>query len=255
MAKPSVGYIGLGNAGYPMAACLAKKGYKLLVHDSNDTTARNFVTEFPDCRMASRADGTLGREVFSECEIAITMLPDGKIVREALLGENGIAWGLKPGILLPLDINIEMWRVPKVYVLVLADTILTGSIVVDISSSSPFDTQSLGRELEDLSITLIDSPITQRALHSIDTGGATLMVGSNDAAALGRALPVLQDMSSHVFSMGVLGAGHTMKTLNNYVSVGSIIALCDALVRRIRLEWTYISIVSTSHEVFFLIRS
>lgn len=39
-------------------------------------------------------------------------------------------------------------------------------------------------------------------------------------------------MSTYVFPMGKLGAGHTMKTLNNYVSVGSIIALCDALVKR-----------------------
>lgn len=107
---------------------------------------------------------------------------------------------------------------------------MTGSIVVDTSSSSPFDTQSLGEELEKTSIALVDSPITQRELHAIDTGGATLMVGSNDAAALETVLPVLRDMSSYVFPMGKLGAGHTMKTLNNYVSVGSIIALCDALV-------------------------
>lgn len=101
---------------------------------------------------------------------------------------------------------------------------------MDTSSSSPFDTQSLGHELRKLSIALVDSPITQRQLHAIDTGGATLMVGSDDSDALERVLPVFKDMSSHVFPMGKLGAGHTMKTLNNYVGVGSIIALCDALV-------------------------
>lgn len=56
------------------------------------------------------------------------------------------------------------------------------------------------------------------------------MVGCDDPAALAHARPVLEDMSAYVFPMGRLGAGHTMKTLNNYVSVGSIIALCDALV-------------------------
>lgn len=56
------------------------------------------------------------------------------------------------------------------------------------------------------------------------------MVGSSSPEALQKVLPVLKDMSSHVFPMGPLGSGHTMKTLNNYVSVGSIIALCDALV-------------------------
>jgi 3-hydroxyisobutyrate dehydrogenase-like beta-hydroxyacid dehydrogenase len=79
-------------------------------------------------------------------------------------------------------------------------------------------------------VDLVDSPITQEQLHAIDDGGATLMVGSDKPAVLDKVLPLLKDMSSHVFPMGGLGAGHTMKTLNNYVSVGSIIALCDALV-------------------------
>lgn len=103
--------------------------------------------------------------------------------------------------------------------------------MVDTSSSSPSDTRALGEELKMISIDLVDSPITQRELHAIDTGGATLMVGCDSAEALDKVMPVLRDMSTHVFHMGGLGSGHTMKTLNNYVSVGSIIALCDALVR------------------------
>jgi 3-hydroxyisobutyrate dehydrogenase-like beta-hydroxyacid dehydrogenase len=79
-------------------------------------------------------------------------------------------------------------------------------------------------------VDLVDSPITQEQLHAIDTGGATLMVGTDKPEVLEKVLPLLKDMSTHVFPMGGLGAGHTMKTLNNYVSVGSIIALCDALV-------------------------
>lgn len=102
--------------------------------------------------------------------------------------------------------------------------------MIDTSSSSPFDTRELGSELSKLSIELVDSPITQERLHAIDTGGATLMVGSDSPKALERVLPILKDMSSHVFVMGGLGTGHTMKTLNNYTSVGSIIALCDSLV-------------------------
>jgi len=79
-------------------------------------------------------------------------------------------------------------------------------------------------------VDLVDSPITQEQLHAIDIGGATLMVGTDKPEVLEKVLPLLKDMSTHVFPMGGLGAGHTMKTLNNYVSVGSIIALCDALV-------------------------
>jgi len=53
-----------------------------------------------------------------------------------------------------------------------------GSLIIDTSSSSPFDTRELGAELGKLTIDLVDSPITQEYLHAIDTAGATLIVGS-----------------------------------------------------------------------------
>jgi len=92
------------------------------------------------------------------------------------------------------------------------------------------DTRALGAELKKLSIDLVDSPITQEASHAIDQAGATLMVGSDSQSALGKAMPLLKTVSRHIFVIGSLGSGHVMKTLNNYVSVGSILALCDALV-------------------------
>jgi 3-hydroxyisobutyrate dehydrogenase-like beta-hydroxyacid dehydrogenase len=183
-----------------MAACLAKKGHRLIVRDTDPARGILFEADYPKCRVA-----TLAKDCFSECDVVVTMLPNGKVVREVLLGEEyGIVGHLK-----------------------------SGTVVVDTSSSSPFDTRALGVDLKKLGIDLVDSPITQEQLHAIDTGGATLMVGCDEPKALEKVLPVLKDMSSHVFPMGGLGAGHTMKTLNNYVSVGSIIALCDALVSTI----------------------
>lgn len=179
-----------------MAACLAKKGHRLIVRDANPARGILFVEEYPKCRVA-----TLDADCFKSCDIVVTMLPNGKVVREVLLGELGIASHLQPG-----------------------------SIVIDTSSSSPFDTRELGTELAKYSIDLVDSPITQERLHAIDSGGATLMIGSDSPEALKKVMPLLKDMSKYVFPMGGLGAGHTMKTLNNYVSVGSIITLCDALV-------------------------
>lgn len=77
---------------------------------------------------------------------------------------------------------------------------------------------------------LVDSPVTQAHLHDKDTGDATLMVGSDSQEAIDTVLPVLQAMAKYVFHMGKLGSGHVMKTLNNYTSAASIIALSDALV-------------------------
>lgn len=96
MPSEVIGYIGLGHAGYPMAACLAKKGHKLIVYDADPAPAAKFVEEYPDC-VAAAVSGSLDPAAFKECSIVITMLPNGKIVRDVLLGENGIARALKPG--------------------------------------------------------------------------------------------------------------------------------------------------------------
>jgi len=79
-------------------------------------------------------------------------------------------------------------------------------------------------------LTLIDSPITQEYAFALAKGEATLMVGCSNQGALDIAMPILTTLGKHVFIMGELGSGHAMKTLNNYTSAGSILALCDALM-------------------------
>ena len=88
----SVGWIGLGNAGYPMAACLGKKGYRLLVRDADLTRGIKFVEEYPKCRAV-----TMAADSFADCDVVVTMLPNGKVVREVVLGDNGIAKHMKAG--------------------------------------------------------------------------------------------------------------------------------------------------------------
>jgi 3-hydroxyisobutyrate dehydrogenase-like beta-hydroxyacid dehydrogenase len=56
------------------------------------------------------------------------------------------------------------------------------------------------------------------------------MLGCDSPEAIDRAMPLFKAMGKYIFPMGTSGSGHAMKTLNNYVSVGSIIALCDSLV-------------------------
>jgi len=191
-----VGYIGLGNAGFSMASNLPKAGYKLVVHDADTARADRAAQEWKNT-VASQGKA----DAFSECEIIVTMLPHGKVVREVLFGDNGIAKALK-----------------------------SGTIVVDTSSSSPFDTVSLGKELAEHSLQLVDAPITQTYMRATDAGESTLMVGTDSEAAYEKVKPVLQTMAGYIFHMGKLGAGHAMKTLNNYIMASSIIALSDSLV-------------------------
>lgn len=110
-----------------------------------------------------------------------------------------------------------------------------GTIIIDTSSSSPYDTQSLGADLSAMDLILLDSPVTQAHLGDTMIGSVTFMVGSDSPAAVSRALPVLQSMAKYVFHMGGLGTGHIMKTLNNYTSAASIVALSDSLVTGAKL--------------------
>ncbi|EMC92081.1 hypothetical protein BAUCODRAFT_78700 [Baudoinia panamericana UAMH 10762] len=192
-----IGYIGLGNAGYPLASTLSRAGYTLVVRDADAARAKRFGSEHQHAVAAS------GNSDFSDVDVLITMLPNGEIVRDVLLGDGN-----------------------------LAKTLQDGAVIVDTSSSSPFHTRETGRLLHELnpSLTLIDSPITQEYAFALAKGDATLMVGCSNPAALEIAMPVLKTLGKHVFVMGELGAGHAMKTLNNYTSAASILALCDALI-------------------------
>lgn len=196
MPAKTVGYIGLGSAGYHLAAAVAKAGYQMVVDDVDPVRVRKFLAEFPGS-MAGQATS----DAFKNVDVLVTMLPNGHVVRDVLLGEKGIASQLKPG-----------------------------TVVVDTSSSSPYHTQELGEELKRHGFELIDSPVTQNHMRAIRYAAVTLMIGYDSEEAYQTALPVLQAMSKYTFVMGKLGSGHAMKTLNNYISVGSILALCDALM-------------------------
>ncbi|KAK3621686.1 hypothetical protein LTR56_022653 [Elasticomyces elasticus] len=195
----TIGYIGLGNAGYPLASTLSKAGYPLIVRDADPGRAEQFHQENDNAQAAAEGDSN----AFSEVDILVTMLPNGEVVRDVLLGTDGLATVLKDG-----------------------------AIIIDTSSSSPFHTRETAQLLSEIntSFTLIDSPITQAYQHALAKGDATLMVGCSNPEALEKAMPVLKTMGKHVFHMGDLGFGHATKTLNNYVSAASILGLCDALM-------------------------
>lgn len=193
-----VGYIGLGNAGYPLASTLARAGYYMVVQDADPERMKKFASEHANSEAATDND-----EAFQNVDVLVTMLPNGEIVRDVLLGEKGVARMMK-----------------------------NGAVIVDTSSSSPFHTRETAKMLEAVNpnLTLVDSPITQEYAFALAKGEATLMVGCSNASALKIAMPILNTMGKYVFVMGDLSSGHAMKTLNNYTSAASILGLCDALI-------------------------
>jgi len=190
----TVAFIGLGNIGGPMAACVARAGWTLHAFDLNGAALDRFAAAHPNAvRCASSADAARGMSV------VVTMLPDGKAVRAALLGPDGAATTMAPG-----------------------------GLVVDMSSASPDDTRALGADLASRGLHLIDAPVSG-GVRSAVVGKLTLMVGG-EAARLDGVRALLGAMASNIFHVGPLGSGHAMKALNNYVSAAALVSTCEALV-------------------------
>jgi 3-hydroxyisobutyrate dehydrogenase-like beta-hydroxyacid dehydrogenase len=92
----TIGFIGLGNAGYHLAANLPRSGFNLVVRDADHARGLKFVDENTNSIIASEND----KYAWKEVDVLITMLPNGKIVHDVLLGETGIAKHLKSGKIL-----------------------------------------------------------------------------------------------------------------------------------------------------------
>jgi 3-hydroxyisobutyrate dehydrogenase len=188
----SAALIGLGQMGLPMAKRLVAAGFT--VHGADPAAAaRDAFASGGGKAMASAAEAVAGARV------VITMLPTGKVVRDVLLGDMGIARGL-----------------PK------------GTIVIDMSSSAPTDTTSLAADLEPLGLVLLDAPVSGGVKRAID-GSLAIMVGG-PAEAVESVKPVLAAMGKSIIPTGRVGSGHAMKALNNYVSAAGLIAACEALL-------------------------
>ena len=194
-----------------MAANLIAAGYDLIVRDADPERERRFVA----AHGGRGCDGDLA--ALAQANILITMLPDGRVVRDALLAADGIASRLRPE-----------------------------TIIVDTSSSDPYGTRELGRELGERGLVLLDSPVTRPEAVGEDTRRITFMVAGDDEDAIDRVMPLLEAMAERVFRAGRLGSGHAMKTLNNYVSAAGLAAALDAMVAAQRLGLD----VETMLEVF-----
>ncbi len=190
--RGTLGFVGLGRMGWPMATNLLRAGYELVVRDADHDV---------ELRFAEQGGAASGQDAaaFAAVGVVITMLPDGRVVQDAVLNEG------------------------------IADVLAGGTVVVDMSSSSPHDTRELGRELRRRSIALVDAPVSGGVPRATD-GTLAIMPGADEEAALERVLPILGVLGRQVFRTGPLASGHAMKALNNFCAAASHAALAEALV-------------------------
>ena len=175
----TVAFIGLGVMGQPMASNLAREGFQVRSYDRKGNGTCRSIAE------AAKGAGVL-----------ITMLPDGGVVRDAVLEA------------LP--------------------SLSRGAIVIDMSSSDPAGTRALGAALEAHGVQMLDAPVSGAVVGARDATLA-IMVGGNKAA-FQKTKSLLLAMGKQIFHVGPLGAGHAVKALNNYLGAAGTLAGFEALL-------------------------
>jgi len=187
-----VGFIGIGVMGKPMAKNIIGAGYTLFVNDVNEAAVQELVTEG-----AKRVQSP--RELAQEVDVAITMLPNGAIVEQVLLGEQGIFAGAKPGF-----------------------------TIIDMSSVAPTFTRKMAKLAFEQQINYIDAPVSGGVKGAIE-GTLTIMVGG-EKELVERFQSLLEVMGKKIYHVGEVGAGDAVKIVNNLLLGVNMAAAAEAFV-------------------------
>lgn len=196
-ANFTVGFVGIGMMGAPMATRLAAAGWPVRIHDTRAEALAPFSGHGGVTLAASPADAVAG------ASLVITMLPNGKIVRDAVLGGGGPGSGG------------------------LAASMAPGTVLADMSTSYPLETTGLAAALAGTGIRLMDAPVSGGVWRA-ELGTLTIMAGG-ESETIDRVEPALGAMGT-VYRTGALGSGHAMKVLNNYLSASGLAAACEAVL-------------------------
>ncbi len=201
-----IGFIGLGTMGAPMARNILGKGHGLIVADVQPAAVAALTA-------AGATAAATPREVAAGSEIVITMLPDAPDVEKVALGPDGIVAGIKPG-----------------------------AVYIDMSTIDPGTTRKVGAAIASRGATMIDSPVGKTADAAV-AGTLTLMVGG-PPEVVARCRPVLDCMGTDFFYCGELGAGETMKLVNNLLATAVSEASIEALVTGVKSGLTLETMMS-----------
>lgn len=185
-----IGFVGIGNMGWPMAANLVKAGFDVAVCDVAPGRAAQFAAEVGGRAAASAAEAARG----ADC--VITIVPTSAQVAEAVAA--------------------------------MGDALAPGALLVDMTSGQPGKTREIAASLARRGVAMVDCPVSG-GVPRARTGELAIMAGGADAD-LDRAEPVLRAMGTSIHRCGPIGAGQAMKALNNLVSAGGFLIGVEALL-------------------------
>jgi 2-hydroxy-3-oxopropionate reductase len=187
-----IGFIGLGIMGKGMARNILKAGFELTVWNRTASKAEELSAE--GAKVAATP-----KELAAASDIIISCVSDTPDVQQVLLGENGAIEGAKQG-----------------------------SLVIDMSTISPQATKEIAKALNEKGIAFLDAPVSGGS-EGAAKGTLSIMVGGA-AADVERAQPVFQAMGKTITHVGEVGAGQTVKLVNQILVVGSMQAMAEALL-------------------------
>jgi 2-hydroxy-3-oxopropionate reductase len=173
-----------------MARNLLNAGFDVLVHDTNADAVSDAVS--------AGARDARGLQGVTEAEIVVTMLPDTPEVEAVLLGPGG-----------------------------LAESMRSGTALVDMSTISPIATRSFAEHLRARGIAMLDAPVSG-GFQGAEAGTLSIMVGG-EAEVLERCRPVLSAMGTTISHIGESGAGQVCKACNQVAVAINIHAVAEAM--------------------------
>src|SRR5262247_2980342 len=189
---PSVGFIGVGNMGNPMAANVLKAGFPMLVFDMNPKTMENLI-------QAGARGARSSQEVLEGSEVVLTSLPASPDVEAIYLDAGGLVDRAKPG-----------------------------TILIDLSSVLPSTPRKIEPRAKARSVHFLEAPVSG-GVSGAKAATLAVMVGG-DPQILERARPVLRSIGPNIFSVGPVGAGNTAKAINNMMACVNSLAMMEGLV-------------------------
>ncbi len=190
MAKPTIGFIGLGLMGGNMVENLQNRGYDLVVMDLNKEAVQRCVER------GAKTAGT-GAELAAMSDVVMLCLTTSKIVEAVVYAEDGLLAGLK-----------------------------AGSVLIDFGTSIPSSTRKIGADLAAKGVGMIDAPLGRTPAHAKD--GLLNIMAAGDIETFEKVKPILADQGENVFHLGELGAGHTTKLINNFMGMTTVCTMSQA---------------------------
>lgn len=184
-----VGFVGLGIMGSPMCKHILKSGFELMVNALDEKVVKEF--ESLGAKSGSYAD--MGRE----CDVVMVMVPTGVISKSVMFGEDGVA-----------------------------STAKKGTVLVDLSSVTPQESQECYKLAEEKGLKFLDAPVSGGEPKAID-GTLAIMVGG-DQDAFDTVKPVFDSFGSSALLVGGSGAGSTTKLVNQIIVNNNIAVIGEA---------------------------